>query len=274
MLSLEKSVGLPIQIKEDFSLDFGGGLLDVHPDVREFPSMRNYLKDPSSTFSRRDVYHIYRDVCFANDKEKLLAANLQYDLTVMPSGKIGKEFVKTIGHYHNEKPGTGAAYPEVYEVIHGQVFWLLQSASRDFERLEKVFLLTAGKGEKVVFPPGFGHITINPSDETLVIANWKSRDCRGNYEPYEIHNGGAYYICESQRLLASGSTAADMDFLPNLSYNHVPPIEKASPRELPQFDLRTALPSYFTVTKNPSSVDFLANPENYLEELIPEKLFK
>jgi len=271
---LEKSAGLPIRIKDDFLLDFGGELLNAGSEARYFSSMRNFLKDPSSAYWRKDAYHIYRDVCLREHKEALAAANLQYDVTVIPPGRIGIEFVKTIGHYHNSKQRTNIAYPEVYEVVYGRAFWLLQSASEDFERLEEVYLVTASKGEKAVFPPGFGHVTINPTDDILVVANWKSRDCRGIYEPYEIHNGAAYYICESQKLLASGSTAEDMDFLPNLAYKQVPELLKVGPRELSQYDLLTALPSYFTATKNLASIDFLNNPENYLDDLIPEKLFK
>lgn len=275
MLNLEKFAGLPIQMKDDYySLVFGPGFTEVKPMVREFSAMRNYLKDPFASYPRRDVYHVYRDVALEADREAVHAANLEYDLTVILPGKIGDEFTKTIGHYHPIKPGTKVRYPEVYEVIYGKVFLLLQSASEDLERLEKTYIIEAGRGEKIVVPPGFGHACINPTDEVLVLANWQLLRQQGIYQPYEVHNGAAYYVLQTQRLSAKGALRQEPEFVPNLSYQKVPPLQVVHSRELPQFDLRSALPMYFTGTKDLKALKFLTEPENFLDELIPEKLFK
>lgn len=260
-------------MRDDYSLVFDNALPPVQPIVREFSGMKNYLKDQFSTFPRRDVYYIYRDLGFPGDLEKIHAAGLEYDLTVIPPGRLGDEFVKTIGHYHPYKPATGVRYPEIYEVVHGKVFWLLQSASEDLERLEEVYLLAAPRGDKLLVPPGFGHVSINPADQVLVLANWQVRGNRGIYEPYEIHNGAAYYVIQSERLGRGGKTSTDFEFVPNLSYKQVPPLKRAQIRELPQYDLRSALPMYFTGVKNLAAMDFLVNPENYVDELVPEKIF-
>lgn len=274
MINLEKHSGLPILMREDYSLVFEKGLEPVTAVSREFSAMKNYLKNPSSQYPGREVYHMYRDVAIRDHKDEIHSAGLEYDITVIPPGKIGNEFVKTIGHYHPFKSGTEVRYPEIYEVIYGRVFLLLQSASEDFERLNEVYLVRAGRGEKVLVPPGFGHVSINPADDVLVLSNWQPLNNKGIYEPYENHNGAAYYVTQRETLTSSGSTSSGFEFLPNLSYNLVPKLNEVTPRELPQYNLLSAIPMYFTATQNLKTLDFLTQPENYLDELIPEKLFK
>ncbi|MBI4050005.1 MAG: hypothetical protein HY398_00990 [Candidatus Doudnabacteria bacterium] len=274
MRSLAKYAGLPMEIDDDDRLVFGVGVAAVKPNVREFITVKNYLKNPLSTFPRREVYFIYRDVRRDGDAEKLKNAGLQYDLTVLPPGRIGNEFIKTIGHYHPYKPGTRVRYPEVYEVIHGRAFFILQSASDDFERLREVYVVEAGRGEKVLVPPGFGHMSINPTPDALVLANLQARGNHGLYEPYESHHGAAFYMTASARLSKSGRATPDYEFTPNLAYNALPPLQHKRPRELPQYNLLSAIPMYFSLQKNPASFDFLRNPESYLDELTPEKLFR
>ena len=207
MISLEKTSGLPISMREDYSLVFGEGIISdavEGPKIREFTKTKNFLKDPTSTYHRKDVYHMYRNVALETDNERIKAQKVGYDITVIPPGKMGDEFVKTIGHYHEMKPGTDVRYPEVYEVLYGKVFWLIQSTTPDLEQLLEVYLIEAERGEKAVIPPGFGHVSINPSDEVLVMANWQPYQ-KSNYEPYEAHQGGAYYVVESERLLKTQS---------------------------------------------------------------------
>lgn len=274
MLNLAKYAGLPLEIDDDDYLVFGPGLQNVKPNIREFITVKNYLKNPLSTFPRREVYFMYRDVKRDEDAEKLKTAGLQYDLTVLPPGRIGDEFMKTIGHYHPRKQGTTVRYPEIYEVIHGRAFFILQSASEDFERLYEVYLIEAMRGEKILVPPGFGHMSINPTEDVLVLANIQARGNHGLYEPYESHHGAAYYVTASARLGKSGRTTPDHEFTPNLAYNALPPLQRKKPRELPQYDLLSAIPMYFSAIKNLASLDFLRNPENYLDDLTPNKLFR
>lgn len=274
MVSLEKYSGLPMEMDDDFSLKFGSEIGPVTPKIIEFPFVKNYLKNPHSTYHRRDVYHIYRDVALFKDKDKFHRAGLEYDLTIIPPGKLGDEFVKTIGHYHSYKKGTEIRYPEVYEVVYGKAFFILQSASADLLRLLEVYVVEATRGEKVVVPLGFGHVSVNPTENVLVLANFQASGNQGIYEPYEAHNGAAYYVTESERLGKGGKTVTEYEFVPNLNYSSVPPLKKVRPRELPKYDLLSAIPMYFTAARSFDHLDFLVNPENYLEEILPQKLFK
>jgi glucose-6-phosphate isomerase len=55
-------------------------------------------------------------------------------------------------------------------------------------------MITATAGETVVVPPGYGHVTINPSlTVVLQMANLVSSSFRSEYRPYEELHGAAYY---------------------------------------------------------------------------------
>ena len=102
--------------------------------------------------------------------------NLRYDLTVIPSCEICGEWVKTKGHYHPKNPA-GIGYPEIYEVIEGQVHYLLQSRN-----LDDVVIISAQAGDLVIIPPEYGHVSINPSqDSALVMANIVSTAFESEY---------------------------------------------------------------------------------------------
>ena len=276
MLNLEKFSGLPISLRDDLSLEFEKGLPPVTPSFRDFSTSRNFYKEPSSTYWRKSVYDMYRSVAFPEHAALFREFGIEYDLTIIPPGRISKEFARTIGHYHSMKPGTTLGWPEIYEVVYGKCFYILQNrVSPDSEKLSEIYIVELERGENLVIPPGFGHVGVNPTDDLLVLSNWQPTANVSDYEPYEKHNGPAYYAVASEHLSASGKTSSEhCEFVPNLSYDLLPKVIHARPRELTQYDLRTALPLYFTGSKNINNLDFLVNPENYLSELTPDKLYK
>jgi len=63
-------------------------------------------------------------------------------------------------------------------------------------------LLRAAAGDLVCIPPGYGHVTINPSlDETLTMANLVSTRFECEYGEYERLQGAAYYELMGERLV-------------------------------------------------------------------------
>ena len=273
MINLEKQSGLPIQMRDDYGLVFEKGLPPVTPNVREFSAMRNYLKDSSSTFWTKPVYYMYRNIAKTEDREAIDKSGIQYDITVVLPGKMGDEFSKTIGHYHSFEPGTQVRYPEVYEVLYGRAIFVIQSATPDLEQLQEAYAVRMERGEKVLVPPGFGHVLVNATDDVVITANWQPSKNVSDYSSYEKHNGAAYYVVESERLGHAGKTSTEFKFIPNLNYKQLPKLIEVRPRELPQYELRSALPSYFSGVRDLSKLDFLVHPSKYLDELIPDKLF-
>jgi glucose-6-phosphate isomerase len=63
----------------------------------------------------------------------------------------------------------------------------------------------AGPGDRVIIPPGFGHVTINPGGTTLAMANIVSTRFESDYTVYERFRGAAYYELEGGTLVKNPS---------------------------------------------------------------------
>ena len=215
------------------------------PAVRTIEEMRPVLADPSCTCNG-PLYFMYRDLAKSDsDWRWLYAHNLRYDLTIIPPRDLCGEWVKTKGHYHPENPA-GVGYPEIYEVLEGQAHYLLQS--RD---LRDIVMISASAGEVVIIPPGYGHVSINPSpDETLVMANIVSTAFESEYGEYEALHGAAYFE------LCSG------ELRKNARYPNVPPVRSVRPKSGHENHRILRGPLYGLIG-NAQALAFLNEPENY-----------
>ena len=215
------------------------------PAVRTIEEMRPVLADPSCTCSG-PLYFMYRDLAKSDaDWRWLYAHNLRYDLTIIPPRDLCGEWVKTKGHYHPENPA-GVGYPEIYEVIEGQAHYLLQS--RD---LRDIVMISASAGEVVIIPPGYGHVSINPTpDETLVMANIVSTAFESEYGEYEAHHGAAYFE------LCSG------ELRKNPRYPTVPRVRSVRSKSGHE-DHRILRGPLYSLIGNAKALAFLNEPENY-----------
>jgi len=216
------------------------------PQVRTGREMEGVLAggkcDPKIHF-----YYMYRNLS-ANDKDKkwLESQKLRYDITVIPPLSICGEFVKTKGHYHpaNEY-GTG--YPEIYEVLDGDAHFLLQK--RD---LSDIICVCASQGEKIIIPPDYGHVTINPSPYRLTMANIVSTAFTSEYAEYERLAGAAYYEMTGGR------------FIKNKHYAQVPELRLCSCPNIETGPVSQNVPLYEMVGKE-SILGFLNRPEDFPE---------
>ena len=135
------------------------------PSVRTLDDMRCVLANPDRS-GDTPLYSMYRDLALtAGDHAYLREQNIRFDITVIPPGTVGGEYVKTKGHYHPLSPSS-IGYPELYLVLAGEALYLLQRSD-----LDDVVAVAARAGEFVFIPPGYGHVTINAGKEELVMAN-------------------------------------------------------------------------------------------------------
>ena len=165
------------------------------PQIRTMEEIRGVLKDPLCE-CREPLYFMYRDLSkSAEDGQWLREQGLRYDITVIPARTLCGEYVKTKGHHHPAN-GRGIPYPEIYEVREGSAHYLLQTRSAD-----DVILVQAGPGDRVIVPPGYGHVTINPGEATLVMANIVSTRFESDYSVYERFRGAAYFEIAEDSLM-------------------------------------------------------------------------
>lgn len=188
-VDLTERAGLPFTLTEDGRLVFGESVSASPVATRKLAELRPVLEDPDAA-GPDEVYFMYRDVSLPEDTERLHAQGLRYDLTVVRPGVLGREYVKTAGHYH-PLAEDGTPYPEIYEVLYGVAHYLLQR--REGDRVVDVVLVEAHPGDQVLIPPGYGHITINPGDDWLVMDNLVAGAFSSEYGPYASMRGGAYY---------------------------------------------------------------------------------
>ena len=146
---------------------------------------------------------------------------LRYDITIIPPKMLGSEFVKTKGHYHL------ANWQEVYTVLEETAIYLMQKKNNKKE-IEDAYFVKAEKGESVIIPPGYGHVTINPSEtQELKIANWISEDCESDYSDFEKMQGACYYYVKKGPASAQGFGEAK--WIKNENYKSVPPLRQEQP---------------------------------------------
>ncbi len=225
------------------------GSLDVTPSVRKVKDMKEVILDKEWAEKNMDLelYYMYRDLWMDEDKDRVLKYNLRYDITVIPPLSIGREYVKTMGHYHPEC-SPGFTCPEIYEVLEGRSHFLLQKVTGG--RVEDVVLIEAKAGEKAIMYPNYGHITINPGTETLKIANWVSREFSSVYEDIVRMGGGAYFELYGEK------------FIKNANYRDVPPIRRVEATNIPELGIVSGVNMY-PLIREPQKLHFLNYPQEY-----------
>jgi len=269
--SLERETGLPLSFDPvTATLRWPAEVHVEETSSRMFAEMKPLLADPRARAERGTIYTVYRNVARASDLATIQAASLRYDITIIPAGtfagKRTKEFFKTAGHYHQKKTHTDVAYPEVYEVLAGRAYWLIQRPDpRSHDRIEEAYLIEAGPGEKALIPPGFGHITLNAYPEPLVLANWISAAVVYDYDSYRSRRGAAYWAFE-------GPESESAVFDPNPHYRRIPDLRKLAPKESPEFGLKRETPLY-NLIRDFSKLRFLSDPEDFTHLLTIDNCF-
>jgi len=151
------------------------------------------------------AYEIYRDCCDNGARDLLRKDSLRYDVTVIPPLLLGEEYVKTLGHCHLPL-GEACSHPEILEVLEGEAVFLVEKKCG--RGVVDVSLLIAKEGEKVLVPPGRGHVIINASSRRLVVGHLISRNCVQTYDPYLERGGATFYLLTRGRLVRNPSCSS------------------------------------------------------------------
>ncbi|RCV62797.1 glucose-6-phosphate isomerase [Methanophagales archaeon] len=231
-------------------LKFGGRTFS--PEVRKLGDMKEVVLDKrflACADMDMALYFMFREVSKNEEDEKRIKEReLRYDITIIPPNTLGAEFVKTAGHYHPLIPGSQMTYPEMYEVLEGEAHYLLQCRDEDggTEKITDVVVVKAKKGDTVIIPPNYGHVTINPSEATLKMANWVARAFSSIYEPIRVKGGAAYFE------LTNG------EFIKNEKYGAVPDIRFLKPEAtgIKQIKLNKEVTMY-ELLREPEKLQFL-----------------
>lgn len=239
-INLQKISGLPIVFnKKNLTLEFRGDFPFIKKSERSLEELRPFLKNPEVKNGPDPVYYVWRCAHLKKNNEKIKNNNLRYDITLIPPGKIDGEFVKTAGHRH-------LSYPEIFEVLCGRAYFLIQSFDNNPKNIKSAFLIEAGPGEKLLISADCGHNIINVFNEPLLTANWVSDKAVYDYESYKNNRGASYYFLGNGNLI---------DIVKNPNYDSVPEIKKIRAKKDPR--------SLYSLVNNLEKLRFLNYPEEF-----------
>lgn len=97
---------------EDRCLQLGQGGRWTSAMVQRLEKQRDVLYEEKAC-GPEDMYWVYCAVSRQEDIELLQQYGLRYDVIVLGSGMVGREYVKTVGHYQPTKEEIGIPYPEI-----------------------------------------------------------------------------------------------------------------------------------------------------------------
>ncbi|HHW18748.1 MAG TPA: glucose-6-phosphate isomerase [Firmicutes bacterium] len=254
MKDISELVGFPVTLNDDGTLTFGHGVLSPRPEARKLKDASPVLLYPDQG-GPETLYLMYRGTGLEKDQNAMINSGLRFDLTVIYPGKIGSEYVKTFGHYHPLAPGQAFTYPEVYQVIHGKAHFLMQKGGDITGEVEDFVVADFEEGDILLIPPFYGHATVNPGNDFLVIANWIAREFASVYEPIRVRKGMAYYDVEYKDKSI---------FMPNDSYSNHPKPRLEKPKSFPELGLRQGV-SMYRAWQEGAKLDFLVKPVLYQE---------
>lgn len=185
--------GLDVVFDEtNFTFRYGTGVSGPAPETRYLEDIRASLRDPSSNGPEK-LYVIAMDVHAQRDESTLQRSMLLYGIVAYHGGTVGDEPVRSQGHVHARSPHSNASPPEIFEIWRGQATIYMQERTEDDPG--RCFAVSAGPGERVIVPPGWGHMVVNAGgDEPMVFGAICDRGYAGfEYESVRAHRGLAFY---------------------------------------------------------------------------------
>ena len=123
------------------------------------------------------------------------------NITVLETGTVGGEYIKTYGHYHVGK------LDETYWFVAGEGIALLQKLAgvNDPSVVAEFKVVRVRAGDSVYMPPGYGHLMVNTGKTWLVMEDDSpvegpddsaSMPGHADYEAVKQMRGFAYYVVE------------------------------------------------------------------------------
>lgn len=187
------------------------------PKVRYLKEMAKVLYDKElpKKAGNFEVYYVWRGVKKYNE--------LRYDITLIPPGKLGREFVKTKGNRNWKN------FPELYQVLAGEAIFLLQKGKGKV--VEEVIAIQAEKGDWIVVPPKYAVVMINPSKKILKTGNWVSQKNKNIYWELEKMGGACYFALENPR------EKKKIQWIKNKNYKIVPKLKFKKSKHIPPENL-------------------------------------
>lgn len=253
--NLERLSGLPMNLDQNGNLLLAPEILVEERKTRTLDELTSVYLDKDACRGKEGAYEMINGVVHHSDVDSISTLPLRYELTLFPEKLIGKEYVKTLGHLHTTDKESGIDPPEICEVLKGRAHFMFMKFQDDGQDISKVFYVELLAGEKIIIPPGYDHLTINPGPGPLLFSDVVARTVSGNYQRM-IEANGAVYL----EVFDHGK----QQFIPNPYYRYHPTLLKYRPREFPELGLVKTVPLYTEFVKTLGEKwRFLWNPKEF-----------
>ena len=192
-----------------------------HYALRAHEKMKDVLMDPSAS-GPEIHYHMIR------------GGSNQRNITIWEPGIVGKEYIKTYGHYHVGKLN------ETYWTIFGEGIVLVQKRALDEngtpidDEIDQAYAIHVIPGDELFIPSEWGHLVANISKTYFVTAddspvnfdeaNPVSFPGHADYEAVKKMQGFCYYIVEKD---------GNPTLVKNNKYKKIPDIKIININEYP-----------------------------------------
>ena len=260
MVDLKSSAGLPIFLDDSAQREFtfGENLIVERVKARTATELRGVLLEEPGVPEDTSLYLMYDGIYREKDRALIKRSRLRYDLTLIFPGTIGTEYIKTAGHYHSLSRDTIHSYPELYEVLYGTLHFILQKRGKENNQIEDAVLAISERGERIVVPPDYGHVAVNPGNEPLVLANWIADECTSDYKTMREYRGGVYYEKKS-----NGSYR----LIENRHYKKIPPLRKikTDKERASIFNFQDIPLLYDILLERPHTLNWLLDPKDAMD---------
>src|SRR5271154_4561962 len=156
--------------------------------ARTHEKMQEVLMDPAAT---GPAIHYYM----------VRGGSKKRNVTILETGTVGGEYIKTYGHYHIGQ------LDETYWFSSGEGVVLQQKLADPAvaDVVEEFKAIRVKAGDSVYMPPGYGHLMTNVGDTWLVMVDDSPVEGAGDnvsmpghadYEMVKAMHGFAYYVVE------------------------------------------------------------------------------
>ncbi len=248
-MNLREYIGLPI-ISDDKTIEYNTNEIAVKSvvitetnDIKFFLKEKDGLKD-------EEVFRVYQTIRLLEDKE--LWDDISFDIIVIQPGKLGKEYMKTIGYYRSVAEN-GYRYPEIYQIAEGYVEFFLQQPSQSHDKIKDAVMIRAQRLDVVVIPPAYGLTLINPSEKKAIVTRLRAMETAEINDQYKQTHGECYYRIEEDK----------WDF--NENYEEIPMLRLEKPqnkwkslkRGIPIYSIYTYKPKIFAPLLEPDPADYV-----------------
>ena len=261
MVDLAQYAGFPLdfspstlQVTTEDDLVFKRSIRYGH-DLKDVVCFPDQLKLDEPAYSMDILQSAPPSIQAALDRYALL-----YSTVLLPPGKIGREFIKTTGHYHPPIAGTTLGFPEVYTQLYGKLLLVLQHrAGNDREQIMNYVIVEMVPGFVITIPPNYAHCLINPTSEPALMAGLYGKGFKPDYEMTKKRRGLAYYVLSDDD--------GGLEFYPNPNYPLRPEINRVNNLEgtcfAPDFPDQ---PVWASFLNDPTAFAFLTEAQAALDK--------